>query len=153
MTGMRRAEALTLEISDYDPAGATLIVNSGKGRRSRTIPVADALGSPLRQWLARQFPNGKVRPGSLFGDRISGHALTPRQANARFQHWRRLAGLSPELTIYSFRVSFATALHADTSDLMPISRALGHRDIGPIQRYIDPVGKNSGWRSKGVSRE
>lgn len=139
MTGMRRTEALTLDISDYDPAAATLTVNSGKGRQIRTIPVADALGSLLQQWVAHQFPYGEVRSGTLFGGRFSGQALTSRQANARFQHWRRLAGLSPELTIHSFRVAFATALHADTSDLMLVSRALGHRDIRPIQHYIDPV--------------
>ncbi len=47
MTGMRRTEALTLDTCDYDPEAATLTVNSGKGRQIRTIPVADALGSPL----------------------------------------------------------------------------------------------------------
>lgn len=139
MTGIRRTEALTLAISDYNAEAATLTVNCGKGRQIRTVPVADSLGSLLQQWLEHQFPSGAVRSGTLFGDRLSGQAISPRQANARFQHWRRLAGLSGTLTIQSFRVGFATVLHADTSDLMLLSRALGHRDVRPIQRYIDPA--------------
>lgn len=133
LTGMRRSEALALKISDYDAAGGTLCIREGKGRQWRMVPVAGPLRGILDEFC-REDVRGHA--GKLFHGRGDGRALTSRQAQARFEKWRKAAGLPCHLTIRSFRVGFATTLHAWSGDILSISRLLGHRDLRPILRYV-----------------
>ena len=72
----------------------------------------------------------------LFPGRIPGNGLTARQAQNRFEHWKAVAHLRPELTIHSFRAGFATALHHGCGDVVLVSQALGHSDVRPTLRHI-----------------
>jgi len=102
----------------------------------RTVPVVRKLGSLLRTFRDHLLPGR--RDGKLFPGRVPGAGLTARQAHARFERWKTKAGLRPELTIHSFRAGFATALHRGCGDLVLVSRALGHRDLRPTLRYVEP---------------
>ena len=135
LTGLRRAEALRLDVSDYDAGKGVLRVKDGKGRRTRTVPVAQALGLLLCRF--RDDSAARRSCGKLFPGRVQGKGLTPREAHARLQRWKRVAGLRPELTIHSFRAGFATALHRGCGDVILVSRALGHRDLRPTLRYVE----------------
>ena len=136
LTGLRRAEALRLDASDYDAGKGVLRVKDGKGRRTRTVPVTQPLGLLLRRF--RDDSAGRRSGGKLFPGSVPGKGLTPREAHARFQRWKSAAGLMPELTIHSFRAGFATALHRGCGDVILASRALGHRDLRPTLRYVEP---------------
>ena len=133
LTGLRRTEALRLDVSDYDAEKGMLRVKSGKGRRARTIPVARQLGPVLRR-----FCNYSQSGDKLFAGRAPGKGLTARQAQVRFDLWKTAAGLRPELRIHSFRAGFATTLHRGCGDVILVSRALGHRDLRPTLRYVEP---------------
>lgn len=52
LTGLRRGEALALEVSDVDIASAILHVRCGKFGKSRFVPVAADLGERLRSYDA-----------------------------------------------------------------------------------------------------
>jgi len=134
LTGLRRAEALALDIPDYDAGDHSIRVRNGKGRRPRVVPVVTALGAVLNEFM-RGFPG---RGGKLFPGRAPGGGLTPRQANRRFQLWKVAAHLREELTIHSFRSGFATAVHNASNDLTLVSRALGHHDLRSTLRYVAP---------------
>ena len=60
-SGLRRAEAVGLDISDYDPEGGTLKVR-GKGNKERLAHLGDASQAALDAWL---FLRGTA-PGALF---------------------------------------------------------------------------------------
>jgi len=135
LTGLRRTEAMRLDVSDYDASKGVLRVKDGKGRRARIVPVAQPLGLLLRRFRDG-FLSGQSG-GKLFPGRVPGKGLTARQAHARFQLWKTVAGLRPELTIHSFRAGFATALHGGCGDVILVSRALGHRDLRPTLRYVE----------------
>lgn len=135
LTGLRRAEALGLEVSDYDAAKGVLRVDAGKGRQARTVPVAHQLGAVLRRFCDSRA--GRIGQ-KLFAGRVPGRALTARQAQGRFDRWKAAAGLRADLTIHSFRAGFATALHRGCGDVILVSRALGHRDLRPTLRYVEP---------------
>ena len=108
-TGLRRAEALSLDMADYNAATRTLQVKNGKSGRPRVVHVISQLGLLLER-LQKHGERGKeMENGKLFPGRTPGHSLTTRQAQSRFQHWKAIAGLRPALTIHSFRVGFATA--------------------------------------------
>src|SRR5437867_4135075 len=37
--GLRRAEAVALDLADFDPGSGVLVVRCGKGRKARTVPL------------------------------------------------------------------------------------------------------------------
>jgi integrase len=136
-TGLRRAEALSLDVADYNAALRTLQVKNGKNGRPRVVHVIPKLGLLLEKLQKHNEPGREIEDGKLFPGRTHGHGLTTRQAQSRFQHWKAITGLRPTLTIHSFRVGFATALHHESRDVVLVSRALGHGDLRPTLRYIE----------------
>lgn len=135
-TGLRRNEALALRVAEVDWKNGCLRVMQGKGRRPRAAPMARQQAALLARYRGECL-NGDA-DGPLFPGRQSTRALDPRQADARFAHWRGQAGLSERLTIRSFRVGFATALYQGCGDLTLVSCALGHQDLRPVLRYVQP---------------
>jgi integrase/recombinase XerD len=135
-TGLRRAEALQLAEQDYNAATRTLQVKNGKSGRPRTVHVIARLGLLLESLQKYCGPGRKIVNGKLFPGRGADENLTTRQVQSRFQHWKAIAGLRSTLTIHSFRVGFATALHRQSRDVVLVSRALGHGDLRPTLRYI-----------------
>lgn len=136
LAGLRRREALLLAQSDYNPKARLLCIRNGKGGRVRTVPVARALGRSLERFLTGALSRGGPVGDRLFPGRVAGRALTARQAQSRFEHWKAVADLRPELTIHSFRAGFATALHQGCGDVLLVSQALGHSDVRTTLRYI-----------------
>ena len=59
-----------------------------------------------------------------------------RQAKERFDKWKELAGIRPQITILSFRAGFATELYRATQDLLLVSHALGHKYVRTTEKYI-----------------
>ena len=100
------------------------------------MPVVRALGRLLERFQNGSSSRGGAADEKLFPGRVPGTALTARQAQSRFEHWKAVAKLRPELTIHSFRAGFATALHHGCGDVMLVSEALGHSDVRPTLRYI-----------------
>jgi integrase/recombinase XerC len=135
--GLRRNEALDLNVYDYDPYRRVLHVRNGKGKRSRTVPLVSRLDHLLSQFRDHRVARLGAA-GRLFNGRTPGSGLAPRQVQRRFEYWRARAGLRANLTIHSFRAGFATALHKRCRDVVLVSRALGHRDLRATLRYIDP---------------
>jgi site-specific recombinase XerD len=136
LAGLRRKEALLLDQSDYNVKAKLLCIKNGKGGHVRTVPVVRALGRLLNRFQIDSWSRGNPVEGKLFPGRLPGTGLTARQAQERFERWKAVAGLRPELTIHSFRAGFATALHHGCGDVMLVSQALGHKDLRATLRYI-----------------
>ncbi len=137
LTGLRRAEALRLDIADYDAGTKVLRVKNGKNGRSRIVPVVHRLGLLLEEFQQHCMSQNRVGDGKLFPGRTPSAGLTVRQAQRRFQYWKSVAGIRPGLTIHSFRAGFATMLHRHSLDIVLVSRTLGHGDLRPTLRYIE----------------
>lgn len=139
--GLRRSEALHLNVFDYDPHRRVLHIRNGKGKRARTVPLVSRLDQLLTRFHAHRVKSFGAAE-RLFPGRAPEAGLAPRQVQRRFEFWRARAGLRPILTIHSFRAGFATALHKRCRDVLLVSRALGHRDLRATLRYIDPHSLN-----------
>ena len=62
----------------------------------------------------------------MFGGRGKQGALSVRQVNERFQHWRREAGLEDgRVGPMRLRVSYATMLHQQSGDVALVAQSLG----------------------------
>jgi integrase len=91
-SGLRRAEAVGLEVADYDREAGTLEAGTskvrGKGNKERLAHLGDASQAALEAWLSVRGP----APGALFvainkGGRLSGNwweSRLPGHRGSRF---------------------------------------------------------------------
>ncbi len=132
-SGLRLAELVSVELGDIDPEDATLDV-TGKGAKTRRVPVGGKALSALRRWL-------EVRPSlaadgetALFVSRRGGR-ISPRTVQARLERWGLRKGAPRGLHPHLMRHSFASHLLESSGDLRAVQELLGHADIATTQIY------------------
>ncbi len=62
--------------------------------------------------------------------------LSGRQISNRFEKWKKVACIRNNLTIHSFRASYASQLYKISKDPLLVSYALGHISFNSTKRYI-----------------
>lgn len=135
-TGLRRSEAVALDLADYTPASGALKVRSGKGRKDRMVYVAaPAAVAALADWLTLR---GNA-PGPLFVASTRGGHLTPRRLTdqaialmlARRATQAQIADVSP----HDLRRTYITQLLDAGADITTVQRLAGHADPATTARY------------------
>ncbi len=127
-TGMRRSEAASLRIEDVRYDELELVIRSGKGGKSRVIPVTPVLADSLRKLSADKLE------GYYFRSRNHGH-LTSRQINRIIARTGLRAGISNpnpnrnSVTCHLLRHSFARLWKANGGDIETLARILGHASV------------------------
>ncbi|HUN49336.1 MAG TPA: tyrosine recombinase XerC [Stellaceae bacterium] len=130
--GLRLAEALGLTRAEA-PLKPGMIEITGKGRKTRLVPVLPAVASAVADYVAH-CPHRLAAKGPLFvGAR--GGPLNPRLVQRQMQRLRALLGLPETATPHALRHSFATHLLAGGGDLRTIQELLGHASLSTTQRY------------------
>jgi site-specific recombinase XerD len=119
--GLRRAEIATLPWSGVQPRTLTV---TGKGRRTRTLPLSPALSAalaalsgPRRGHVILNDTGGRWTPNAL-GIHVNGRLLT---------RWG--------VTLHQLRHTFAMELYERTGDLGLVAQALGHASVQTTQVY------------------
>jgi integrase/recombinase XerC len=132
-SGLRLAELVGLAIADLDLKDRTVRV-TGKGNKTRILPVGRAAIDALRAWL-------KVHPSAtrgieepLFAGR-DGARLGPRAIQKRIEGWSKRQGIGERMHPHMFRHSFATHLLESSQDLRGVQELLGHANISTTQVY------------------
>lgn len=138
-SGLRAAELVRLDVVDVDLDGAALRV-TGKGERTRTLPLGDPAADAVRRYLARGRPalavapaDGHAEPALLLSRR--GRRLSTSDVRRRMHLWVRAAGLPGDLHPHALRHSFATHLLDGGADLRAIQELLGHARLSTTQVY------------------
>ncbi len=132
-SGLRLSELTGLAVQDVNLRDATVQV-TGKGSKTRIVPVGSHALDALRAWLALR--DAVVPPGekSLFvargGARMSGSAV-----QQRVKHWARKFGLSGKVHPHVLRHSFASHVLQSSGDLRAVQEMLGHASISTTQVY------------------
>jgi integrase/recombinase XerC len=134
-SGLRLAELVALNVDDgrLDLAQGEVTV-TGKGARTRTVPVGAAARAALRAWL--EFRSQAAAPGerALFvGAR--GRRIAPSVVGVRLRAWARRRGLAERVHPHMLRHSFATHLLQSSQDLRAVQELLGHASISTTQVY------------------
>ena len=133
-SGLRLAELVALDLD----AGATIVragevTVTGKGGRTRTVPVGAAARRALSAWLERR-DGLRPRPAALFvGAR--GERVHPSVVRARLAQQARRAGLDQHVHPHVLRHSFASHLLQSSGDLRAVQELLGHANIATTQVY------------------
>lgn len=135
-SGLRASEAANAAISEYHQALNAIRV-TGKGTKTRLVPVGKPAQLALREYLERARPNllrGDARDrGKIFLSK-SGAPLERVAIWQIVKRAAREAGL-PDVHPHTFRHSFATHLLAGGADLRAVQEMLGHADIATTQIY------------------
>ncbi|MGE5566969.1 MAG: tyrosine recombinase XerC [Parcubacteria group bacterium] len=131
--GLRISEALSLKRSDA-PLGSSLRI-TGKGSKTRVVPVLDAVRQAVDAYLAA-LPFGLAPDDALFRAKRGG-PLSPRHVQATMQDLRSRLGLSEKATPHALRHSFATHLLGAGADLRSIQELLGHASLSTTQKYTE----------------
>jgi integrase/recombinase XerC len=131
--GLRISEALSLKRADA-PLPERLRI-TGKGGKTRIVPVLPAVGEAVDAYLA-QAPFVLEPDEALFRAKRGG-PLSPRHVQATVQVLRGRLGLPPSATPHALRHSFATHLLGAGADLRSIQELLGHASLSTTQRYAD----------------
>lgn len=132
-SGLRLAELAGLDLHDVALAEATVRV-TGKGAKTRILPVGRKALAALRDWLAVRSGLAAVEERALFvGAR--GARLGPRAIQQRLRYWAMRQGLGVDVHPHMLRHSFASHLLESSGDLRAVQELLGHADISTTQIY------------------
>ncbi len=109
---------------------------TGKGNKTRVVPVGSAARAAITEYLEAERPGlvrAKTRNHIFLSRRGSG--LTTNRIRQIVRERARLAGLDEQVYPHQMRHSFATHLLGNGADLRVIQELLGHADIATTQIY------------------
>ncbi len=132
-SGLRLAELAALDVAGLDLAEG-LVEVTGKGRRTRRVPVGKPARQALAHWLEVRVDWVDTGEPALFISARGGR-LSRRAIQARLAHWARRLGLPRHVHPHMLRHSFATHLLESSGDLRAVQELLGHANIGTTQVY------------------
>lgn len=134
--GLRRAEAVALNLNDWKPEEAAVAVLSSKGRKSRLVPLPHGAAEAVRSWVRVRGAD----PGPLLlavpkgGWRIEKRRLqeeTVRLILRRRARQARIDDCSP----HDMRRTFVSDLLDHGADLATVQRLAGHSNPQTTTRY------------------
>src|SRR5579883_164312 len=153
--GLRRAEAVALNVADYDRASGALRIERGKGRKSRLTYLQGGAAVALDSWLAVRgvhpepgsaTPPDAPRPGApghppepLFtrirrGGHVTDRRLTASGVLLVLQRRAVAAGVAP-FSPHDVRRTFIGDLLDAGADISTVQRLAGHANVQTTARY------------------
>jgi integrase/recombinase XerC len=132
-SGLRLSELVGLDLGDLDLAEGRVRV-TGKGNKTRELPVGRAACAALKAWLAERSDLAQGGEPALFVSK-RGTRLSGRSIQARLRLWARRQGLGRRLHPHMLRHSFASHLLESSGDLRAVQELLGHASLSTTQVY------------------
>jgi integrase/recombinase XerC len=134
-SGLRLAELVSL-----DAAQAPLILRdrevtvTGKGSRTRTVPVGARAAEAIQAWLAERTRFAAADEPALFVG-VRGRRIDPAVVQDALKRWAIRAGLTEKVHPHVLRHSFASHVLQSSGDLRAVQEMLGHASISTTQVY------------------
>ena len=132
-SGLRLGELVSLDLGDVDLADGMVRV-TGKGRKTRLVPVGRAARQALRDWLKARSGMANLDDKAFFTG-VRGQRISPRSVQTRVSYWARRSGLGQRVHPHLFRHSFASHLLESSGNLRGVQEMLGHANISTTQIY------------------
>ena len=134
-SGLRLAELVSLNVDDIDNQECLLQV-TGKGRKTRKVPIGKAALAAIDRWLEVR-PSTTADPDAaraLFTS-ARGRRISLRNTQARLRLQGRRSGMRQNVHPHMLRHSFASHMLESSGDLRAVQELLGHANIGTTQIY------------------
>jgi len=126
------SELSGLRVEDVNLGDATVRV-TGKGNKTRIVPVGSHAITAIRAWLAER---NKLfgRQSALFPGK-NGKPLSQRAIQYCVRQWAVKQGISGNVHPHVLRHSFASHVLQSSGDLRAVQEMLGHASISTTQVY------------------
>jgi integrase/recombinase XerC len=131
--GLRIGEALGLTAKQFDAAGAEALRVTGKGSKTRLVPLLDGVVKAVDRY--RVLCPYDLAADSLLFRGARGGVLHRAVVERNLARIRGALGLPETATPHALRHSFASHLLAGGGDLRTIQELLGHASLSTTQIY------------------
>jgi len=133
-SGLRLSELTALNLDDIDLHDQALLVRSGKGGKSRLLPIGTKAIAALNRWLQQRIKNTPTSELAVFVT-TRGKRLGQRSVELRLALWCKKKGIAEHIHPHMLRHSFASHLLEASQDLRAVQELLGHSNISTTQIY------------------
>jgi integrase/recombinase XerC len=130
-SGLRLSELADLDLDDIDMAGQ-LVTVTGKGRKTRTLPVGEYALKAIRAWLTVR-PHIEAEQALFTSTR--GTRISVRNIQSRLHKRGRETSMHQDVHPHMLRHSFASHMLESSGDLRAVQELLGHANISTTQIY------------------
>ncbi len=134
-SGLRLAELVDL---DLEPAQRDMKAEevrvTGKGSKTRIVPLGTYAIIALKAWLAVRDQIAKLGEAALFVG-VRGNRISTRTVQLRMKQWGIKQGIASNVHPHLLRHSFATHVLQSSGDLRAVQEMLGHASISTTQVY------------------
>lgn len=132
-SGLRLSELVDLNLSDLDLSDKTLRVQSGKGGKSRILPIGGKAILAIQTWLQHRVARNEIEKAVFLSK--NGSRLCQRSVQIRLKQWCIKKGVPQHVHPHALRHSFASHLLQSSQDLRAVQELLGHANINTTQIY------------------
>lgn len=133
--GLRRGEAVALDLDDYDRETGQMLVRAGKGNRDRLVYASTGSREALEAWLqVRGLGAGPLFCPVNKGGRVVMRRMTPPAVRRRTQVRATDASLKA-FTPHDLRRTFVGDLLDAGADIVTVQHLAGHSTIATTSRY------------------
>jgi integrase/recombinase XerC len=133
-SGLRLSELSALDLTDLDLGDRSLLVRSGKGGKSRVLPIGGKAIAAIELWLQHRIKLSAAVDPALFVT-TKGRRLGQRSIELRLSLWCKKKGIQTHIHPHMLRHSFASHLLESSQDLRAVQELLGHSNISTTQIY------------------
>lgn len=132
--GMRLAELITINLSDFKDGTIRI---TGKGGKERLVYLNDACQDALQHYLpVRAGLPHLAEPNALFVSKRTGKRLTARRVQQIVERCLQSAGLSGRgYSPHKLRHTAATLMYQGGVDMLALKEILGHENVSTTQIY------------------
>src|SRR5208283_2564726 len=152
-TGLRVSEAANVRCGDLK-AGygeSALFIRDGKGAKSRTVQIPDALKRHLKQFIVWKASRGEpTGPDDylFIGQR---GPWTAQAIQFLVKKYLKALGLyENEKSVHALRHSYAVEFYRQEKDLRALQKQLGHSSIETTQIYADVTAEDIQQQIRGL---
>jgi site-specific recombinase XerD len=130
--GLRRSEAITVQLADFDWKNMQLLVRQGKGRKDRYSVLAHSLKPDFDQYVGQFSPQQ-----FLFYGRDKKRPMSENSTHWIMDQAIERARIKKEgICLHSLRHSFASHLLAIHTDVVTVQKLMGHEHLSTTMQYF-----------------
>ena len=129
--GLRKGEALALELSDLDFDRGCIMIRCGKGRKDRYVPFSVNMQKVVAAYLKA------YRPQRYVFEKAPGAQMSYDWPARVLERAVKRTSIIKHVHCHTLRHSFATHLLEHGIDIRNIQQWLGHTNLGTTARYLN----------------
>ena len=133
-TGIRVSECVGISLSDIDWKNMSIHITR-KGQKEQIVYFNNDVADALQDYVSNERKPLNSKDDALFLS-LKGTRITPRSVERLVKKYAESVGMNKKITPHKLRSSYGTQLYEATQDPMLVKDALGHANLGTVQKYV-----------------